>query len=289
MGDKNIIELDYGFRAYECNNFYEELKDFLNFKPANLAKNDIEKNLRILIKLVVIDSGLWSKLVAFWKKRLINLSYGFYDINRDLIFINIKTCGINATKDCKINTHPSTTVLKRLSEIIVHEYIHYKFQHDTFRVLDKVKQYLLKFYKTYWENIVDSDILPYLYRAHYYVCVNTNKNIVDPTYGRLSQIQLERFIRILENIQNNHKHKINKPQTFSDSIETIRSLISGYYFHSDFVTSKILKAYKSIVNTFPPRTIQVGQELIYASEILAVCANIQSSRSYEIVRKVIKG
>jgi len=281
---RKVYKLDYGFKAYECENFYD--LDFLKFKPAKLAQHKFSRELGKTIKLVVIDASMWSKLVAFWKKRLISLSYGFYNPETDSIFVNIKTCGVNADKHCHL-TKPTDSVLRRLSEVVTHEYIHYVFQKKTEQVVSRLGSQLKLFYKTLWYNVVDNDLLPYISRVHYAIAVTANKNILDPLLGEVTRIQLDRFVRILDNLQKNYPDRILRKQTFADIVETIKSLLSGSLYTSDFVTVQILKAYKAITDTYPPPYLQVCQELVFASEVLSVCANIKSSKAEAIVRQVL--
>lgn len=281
---RKVYKLDYGFKAYECENFYD--LDFLKFKPAKLGQQKLKKELGKTIKLVVIDASVWTKLVAFWKKRLISLSYGFYEPKSDSIFVNIKTCGVSADKDCHL-TKPTDAVLRRLSEVVTHEYIHYTFQKKTDQVISRLGSQLKLFYKTLWSGVVDDNLLPYISRAHYMIAITTNKNILDPLLGKITQLQLDRFVRILQNLKENYPHRILRKQTFADIIETMTSLLSGSLVVSDFVTAQILKAYKAITETYPPMYLQVCQELVFASEVLSVCANIKSSKAEQIVRQIL--
>lgn len=286
--NRKVIKLDYGFKAYECTIFYDKLKDFVNYKPCNQAKHYIKEELGSSIHLVVIDAEIWTKFISFWQKKMINLSYGFYDPKRNEIMINIKMCGMSANRDCQFLMPPVQSKLQKMSQIVAHEYIHYKFQNKFSKVLNIAENKLLKFYKTYWSSIVDESILKHVYRAHYHITTNTNKNIIDPKYGKTSEIQLDRFIRILDLIQKDHKDKILRDQLFEDTVQTIKSIMKGSLFNSDDVSTNILLAYKSVFNDYPPASISVGQELLYASEILSICANMRSSEAVSMVSRIIK-
>jgi len=281
-----IISLDHGFKAYECEIFYEKTKDFVNYKPCSMFKKSIDDKLGSIIHLVVIDATIWTKFVAYWKKRMINLSYGFYDPIRNEIFINIDMCGIKANKNCTVLSSITSKQLIKLSQIISHELTHYNFQNNLSKVISLTQNKLKHFYKTYWMNVVTPEIYNQLYNTHFLLTVNLNKNAIDPIYGKIATNQMNRFISILENIENYYPNKILNKKLFEDTIDTIKVILEGNMVTHKSVQERIILGYKSIVNSYP-KGLSLGQELIFASEILSVCSNMpNSSEAVQLVSKV---
>jgi len=277
-------KFDYGFYGYECPNFYKVINPFL-YKPAQLVKHKLNKKIKKEIKYIVIDASLWNRMKAYFNKRVIALTYGFYDLKYNKIFINLPVCGIKAYKDCTISP-PTSNTLKRVSQIITHEYIHYLFQNNTNTVLSRTESILKTFYRTYWSAIVQDELLPYLSRSHFLIAISTNKNIISPILGSLTKNQLSRFISILNMINTTRQDLIKDKNAMQDTVTFIESFIfKGSFIQSSLVEENILKSYRVITDGYP-KDLQVGQELLFASEILSVCANITTSKSENIIKRI---
>jgi len=277
-------KFSYGFFGYECSNFYKIVNPFL-YKPALLVKQYIKDKVKKDIKFIVMDAPLWNRMVAYYKKRTIALTYGFYDINYNKIFINLPACGVKAYKDCTINP-PTSSVLKKVSQIITHEFIHYQFQNNTNSVLSRTENILKTFYKVYWSDIVKEDIIKYVSRTNFLISVTTNKNITNPLLGNLTKNQIQRFISILRMLYETRHDLISNKKKMSATIDFLHSFVyEGSLNSSKEVEENIMKAYKAITNGFP-KDLTVGQELMFASEILSVCANITTSKAEHIVKLV---
>ena len=283
---KEIINVGNNIQAVVCDEFKNILRKSANYEPLRWNKDKVNKAIDTIVKPGTLDLNLWSNFVAVWKKYSIILTYGFYDPNQNIIFLNLPLLGIRVSTDCKIYTNISTSTYQFLSTILAHELIHYIFQTNIVSIYGFIKPLLLKYYENFWSGYFEEGSYQYVAKANFFASINMNINMIDKDIARAAYNSMNRFISILERFKDSEK--VTDKQGLIEVITIMRNVLTGQAFYSTPKTREsFCRAYTSIYDGCST-SLEFGQELIYASEILSRSTDTPTMTAKLITRRLLK-
>ena len=286
MSQKTVYKFKYGFKGIYCKDFDGIIIESLKFPPCNTQKQKIESKLGKIIIPVYFDANIWNRFVSFWKGYAISLSYAFYSPILDKIFLNLTKLGFSVTKSCGVPSSLSTNKLRELSETVAHELTHYIFQKKTSSVLSIASPYLKKYYRTFWFDIVSEDIALYIADANFSIATLLDKTTTDVIVGNLNYRLIVRFLKILERIKKKYPHKILNKNKYEEVLNTIGAILSGVFITTTYTYDNYARAYTNVFGDYP-RHIGFGQEVVFASEIIAIACNIRTSKAKNLSKRIL--
>jgi len=286
MSKKRIYNFGKGFRGIYCKEFDDIIIESLKFPPCNSQREKIESEVGKLIVPIYFNASLWTQFISLWLGYMISLAYAFYSPELNKIFLNLRALGFSVTKTCGTPSALSTEKLRQLNEIVSHELSHYIFQNKTGKTLSISTPYLKKYYRTFWFDIVSEDISPYIADANYSIATLLDKTTTDVVVGSLNKRLLNRFLRILKNLRRNHPNKILDKNKYQEVLQTIELILLGVVGRTRYIYDNFARSYTVVFGDYP-RNIGFGQELAFASEIIAIASNIRTSKAKNLSKRIL--
>jgi len=283
---KEIIKIQDNFTAVICDEFQDIIKKSCDFQPLNSNAKKIKRMINDgKIKAGVIDLGFWKSLIARWKKHSILVTVAFYNNREDYIYLNLPSLYIKASPNCTVYTTPNTSNYQFIANILAHELIHYVFQKQFIELYSFIRPKLIAFYQTLWSHIFYDTIINQVAEANFNVAIQFDGRIADEKLALVARNNLRRFLSILYKLKDT-KHVKNR-ELFDETFQHALNILYGRYMDmsTDYVYM-FRDAYVSIYDGYPESLY--GQEIIFASEILALSTEIPTTNAKLITRRLLQ-